>query len=61
MGDGGFADHVDGLLFEAEGALEPVDHLQRIAVAHAGDDGRGAVFRGVNHADYAATAFLVLA
>jgi len=49
------------LLFEAEGALEPVDHLQRIAVAHAGDDGRGAVFRGVNHADYAATAFLVLA
>lgn len=40
---------VDGLLFETEGADEPVDGGERIAVAEAGDDGGAAGFGLVAH------------
>jgi hypothetical protein len=43
--DGGVVGaEVDGLLFEAEGADEPVDGGERVAVAKAGDDGGAAGF-----------------
>ena len=48
--DGGVVGaEVDGLLFEAEGADEPVDGGERVAVAKAGDDGGAAGFGLVVH------------
>jgi hypothetical protein len=48
--DGGVVGaEVDGLLFEAEGADEPVDSGERVAVAKAGDDGGAAGFGLVAH------------
>ena len=41
----------DGLFFEAEGAGEPVDGGERVAVAEAGDDGGGAGFGLVGHGE----------
>jgi len=55
--DSGFASHVDGLLLEAtEGTLEPVDQLQGVTTAYAGDDGRLSVSPFIFHAEYAAPA-----
>ncbi len=48
--DGGVVGaEVDGLLFEAEGADEPVDGGEGVAVAEAGDDGGAAGFGLVCH------------
>jgi hypothetical protein len=48
--DGGVVGgEVDGLLFEAEGADEPVDGGERVAVTKAGDDGGAAGFGLVGH------------
>ena len=48
--DGGVVGaEVDGLLFEAEGADEPIDGGEGVAVAKAGDDGGAAGFGLVAH------------
>ena len=49
MGDGVVGAHVDGLLLETEGAGEPVDGGEGVAVAKAWDDGGAAGFGLVCH------------
>ena len=49
MPDGVIGTHVDGVLGEAEGADEPVDGGESIAIAEAGDYGGGAGFRLIAH------------
>ena len=46
VGDGVVGTHVDGLLLEAEGAGEPVDGGDGIAVTEGWNDGFGLVFHG---------------
>ena len=54
--DGGVVGaEVDGLLFEAEGADEPVDGGEGVAVAEAGDDGGAAGFGLVGHGSKSVT------
>jgi hypothetical protein len=49
VGDGVAGAHVDSLLLEAEGAGEPVDGGEGVAVAEPRDDGGGAGFGLVAH------------
>ena len=46
VGDGIVWAHVDGLLLEAEGAGEPVDGGEGVAVTEGRNDGFGLVFHG---------------
>ena len=46
VGDGIFGAHIDGLLLEAEGADEPVDGCEGVAVAEGGNDGFGLILHG---------------
>jgi hypothetical protein len=49
VGDGVAGTHVDGLLLEAEGAGEPVDGGEGVAIAEPRDEGGGAGFGLVAH------------
>ena len=49
MGDGVVGAEVDGVFLEAEGANEPVDGGQGVAVAETGDDSGAAGFGLVAH------------
>jgi hypothetical protein len=49
VGDGVVGAKVDGVFFEAEGADEPIDGGESVAVAEAGNDGGAAGFGLVAH------------